>query len=102
MPEQEYPDASPLDIDEAMEGAWSCFSSFRKRSGKDRSSFLRAIAELLKERKDELILLADSETSLGYDRLHFELKRTISELELFADLAEFGEWKEEVLSLIHI
>ena len=96
MPEQEYPDASPLDIDEAMEGAWSCFSSFRKRSGKDRASFLLAIAEHLRESEDELVLLAESETSLGHDRLHFELKRTISELELFADLAEFGEWKEEV------
>jgi 2,5-dioxopentanoate dehydrogenase len=94
MSNQAYPDTSPHAIDEAMESAWSCFPSFRKQSGKDRAKFLRSIARHLEESKNKLLLIADSETSLGPNRLEFELKRTISELELFADLAESGKWKE--------
>jgi len=92
---KKHPDASPHEIDEAMESAWSCFPSFRKQPGKGRAKLLRAIARHLEERKDQLVLMADSETSLGHDRLRFELKRTISELELFADLAESEKWKEQ-------
>lgn len=94
MSKQAYPDTPPNAIDEAMESAWSCFPSFRKQSGRDRAKFLLSIARHMEESKDKLVLIADSETSLGHDRLEFELKRTISELELFADLAKSGTWKE--------
>ena len=95
MARKKYPDASPHEIDEAMKGAWSCFASFRKQPGKERGRLLRTIARHLEEEKDQLVLIADSETSLGHDRLGFELKRTIAELELFAGLAESGKWKEQ-------
>ena len=95
MARKKYPDASPHEIDEAMKGAWSCFASFRKQPGKERGRLLRTIARHLGEEKDQLILIADSETSLGHDRLGFELKRTIAELELFAGLAESNKWKEQ-------
>jgi NADP-dependent aldehyde dehydrogenase len=95
MSKKPYPDASPHAIDEAMESAWSCFQSFRKQPGKGRASFLRSIARHLEESKNKLVLIADSETSLGHDRLEFELNRTISELELFANLAESEKWKEQ-------
>ena len=95
MPEKKHPDASPHQIDEAMESAWSCFPPFRKQPGKARAMFLRDIARRLEENKDQLVLLADTETSLGHDRLQLELKRTISELELFADLAKSEKWKEQ-------
>jgi len=94
MSNQAYPDTSPHAVDEAMESAWSCFPSFRKQSGKARAEFLLSIARHLEENKNKLVLTADSETSLGHDRLEFELKRTISELELFADLTESGRWEE--------
>ena len=94
MPEKKHPDASPHQIDEAMESAWSCFPPFRKQPGKARAMFLRDIARRLEENKDQLVLLADTETSLGHIRLQLELKRTISELELFADLAKSEKWKE--------
>jgi alpha-ketoglutaric semialdehyde dehydrogenase len=94
MPEKKHPDASPHEVDEAMESAWSCFPSFRKQPGKERARLLRSIARHLEESKDKLVSVADFETSLGHDRLQFELKRTISELELFANLAESEKWKE--------
>jgi len=94
MQKKEHPDASLQEVDGVMESAWSCFSIFRKLPGKDRGMFLRSIATHLTTRKDNLVLIADSETSLGPERLHAELKRAISELELFADLAESEKWKE--------
>jgi hypothetical protein len=94
MPGKKHPDALPHEIDEAMENAWSCFSSFRKQPGKDRARLLRSIARHVEESKDKLVSAADFETSLGHERLQFELKRTISELELFAKLAESEKWKE--------
>lgn len=92
---QAYPDASDHVIDEAMQSAWSCFQSFRKRPGTDRAKLLLGIARHLNEQKDQLVSVADAETSLGQDRLSSELSRTISELKLFASLAENGEWTEE-------
>ena len=92
---QAYPDASDHVIEEAMQSAWSCFHSFRKRPGTDRANLLLGIARHLYERKDQLVSVADAETSLGQDRLYSELNRTISELKLFATLAESGEWTEE-------
>ena len=93
---KKYPDASPHEIDEAMKDAWACFASFRKQPGKERGRLLRTIARHLEKRSwSTRQKLADSETSLGHDRLGFELKRTITELELFAGLAESGKWKEQ-------
>ena len=94
MPQEKYPDASPQEIDEAMIRAWACFPCFRKQPGKERGKLLRAIAKHLTKEKKRLVLIAEAETSLGHDRLEFELKRTIAELVLFADLAENGKWKE--------
>jgi 2,5-dioxopentanoate dehydrogenase len=91
---QAYPDESDHAIDEAMQRAWSCFHSFRKLPGKKRANFLHSIARHLDESKDKLVEEANSETSLGHDRLQFELNRTVLELELFANLAETGRWKE--------
>ena len=88
---QAYPDASDHEIEEAMQSAWSCFHSFRRRPGTDRANLLLGIARHLYERKDQLVSVADAETSLGQDRLYSELNRTISELKLFATLAESGE-----------
>lgn len=95
MPKTEYSDASPQEVDGVMESAWSCFATFRKLPGKNRGIFLRSIASHLARSEDNLVLTADSETSLGPERLQAELKRTISELELFADLAESEMWKEQ-------
>ena len=87
MPKTEYSDASPQEVDGVMESAWSCFATFRKLPGKNRGIFLRSIASHLARSEDNLVLTADSETSLGPERLQAELKRTISELKLFADQA---------------
>ena len=85
---QAYPDASDHEIEEAMQSAWSCFHSFRRRPGTDRANLLLGIARHLNESMDHLVSVADAETSLGKDRLYSELNRTISELKLFATLAE--------------
>ena len=88
MPEQAFRDASPSAIAEAMEDAWSCFGDFRGKPGLERAAFLRSIARNLEKDADELLALADLETSLGPDRLGFELTRTVAELRSFADLAD--------------
>ena len=94
MPEQVFPDASPSAIAKAMEDAWFCFGDFRGKPGLERAAFLRSIARNLEKDADELLALADLETSLGPDRLGFELTRTVAELRSFAALADSGKWEE--------
>ena len=71
---KKYPDASPHEIDEAMKGFGPALHPFENNRVKKGGRLLRTIARHLEEQKDQLVLIADSETSLGHDRLVFELK----------------------------
>ena len=51
-------------------------------------------ADGLEQDAEEIIGIADSETSLGLPRLEVELKRTADQARLFADLARSSDWLE--------
>jgi len=95
MPEKTFPDAAPEEINDVMEQAESCFRTFRKTKGPQRAAFLLCLAEHLQLNTERLLLLADSETSLGRQRLELELNRTIGVIRSFAHLAESGIWRED-------
>ncbi|NEE01725.1 aldehyde dehydrogenase (NADP(+)) [Phytoactinopolyspora halotolerans] len=63
----------------------------------ERSALLRAIADKLDDRAEELVPLADSETGLGKPRLTSELARTTFQLRLFAQVIDEGSFLEATL-----
>lgn len=62
-----------------------------------RAGMLRAMADALEERRDELVRTADRESALGEGRLGGELTRTCFQLRLFADALEDGGYLEATI-----
>ena len=89
-----FPDATTAEVDITLRAAAQAFHSFRKLSGERRATFLETIADILESNSEEIISLADRETSLGLPRLGMELKRTANETRLFAGLARSEDWLE--------
>jgi alpha-ketoglutaric semialdehyde dehydrogenase len=89
-----FPNATSEEVDCSLEAAAQAFHSFRKLSGERRANFLETIADRLESNSEEIISLADRETSLGLPRLGMELRRTVNETRLFAGLARSEDWLE--------
>jgi alpha-ketoglutaric semialdehyde dehydrogenase len=89
-----FPDATTAEVDISLQTAAGAFHIFRKLSGERKASFLNAIADLLEQNTEEIISLANGETSLSLPRLRMELQRTVNETRLFAELAQSGNWRE--------
>ena len=89
-----FPDATTAEVDITLRAAAQAFHSFRKLSGERRATFLETIADILESNSEEIISLADRETSLGLPRLEMELRRTANETRLFAGLAQSEDWLE--------
>jgi 2,5-dioxopentanoate dehydrogenase len=87
-------DASPEQIEAAVQEAWKAFYVYRKYSLQQRAEFMRAIAGGLVEIADELIQTAMEETHLPDARLRGELTRTSFQLTSYAEACEKGEWLE--------
>ena len=91
---EDFPDSTSESIEYGLEAATVAFNSFRKLSGERRAIFLETISGLLEHNTNEIISLADGETSLGLPRLRMELQRTVNESRLFAGLARSEDWRE--------
>ena len=91
---EDFPDSTSEAIEYGLEAATVAFHSSRKLSGEHRATFLETIADLLEQNTEEIISLADGETSLGLPRLRMELQRTVNETRIFAKLARTEDWRE--------
>jgi 2,5-dioxopentanoate dehydrogenase len=89
-----FNDATPEEIDAAMQQAWDAFIIYRKASLRQRAGFMRAIAAELEVLGDELLKTAAEETHLPEARLRSERTRTIFQLNNYADACERGDWLE--------
>jgi alpha-ketoglutaric semialdehyde dehydrogenase len=89
-----YTDATPKEVDSAMQRSWQAFRMYRKKTLKERADFMRAIARGLEAKSAELVAIAGKETNLEEGRLSGELKRTIFQLTSYADACEKGEWMD--------
>lgn len=89
-----YKDATPYEIDAALQKAWQAFHVFRNTSLKQRAAFMRAIAAELESCGDALIQTAMEETHLPEARLRGERARTQFQLNSYADACEEGSWLE--------
>jgi alpha-ketoglutaric semialdehyde dehydrogenase len=87
-----FTDATQSGIDQALQAAMAAFATFRRRTLRERASFLRAIAHHLSLQKDSIIASAHTETHLDKPRLDIEWTRTLFQLTSYADACERGEW----------
>src|SRR3954468_15989746 len=62
-----------------------------------RGGLLRALADALEARRDDVVTVADRETALGTTRLNGELTRTCYQLRLFAEVLEEGSYLEAAI-----
>ena len=62
-----------------------------------RAALLRALADALEARRDDVVTVADRETALGPTRLNGELTRTGYQLRLFADVLDEGSYLEAAI-----
>jgi len=87
-----YKDASMQEINAALENSWTVFREYRKKDLRERAAFLKTIAQELESISAQLIATAGRETNLGEARLTGELKRTIFQLNSYADACAEGTW----------
>jgi 2,5-dioxopentanoate dehydrogenase len=85
-------EATQKEIDKAIEKASTAFQKYRNVSGKDKATFLEAIADEIVGIGDPLITRCMEETGLPEARLLGERGRTVGQLKLFASMLREGSW----------
>ncbi|HEX2533664.1 MAG TPA: aldehyde dehydrogenase (NADP(+)) [Chitinophagaceae bacterium] len=79
-------------VNEALTIARAAFPVYRALDLQQRAGFLHAIARQLETHAAALIQLASRETNLAEGRLHAELKRTVFQVDSYADACAEGTW----------
>jgi alpha-ketoglutaric semialdehyde dehydrogenase len=90
--EPAFHEASPAQVNEALEAAASAFGSWRAAAPEDRAGFLEAAAAEIESTGDALLERCHAETGLPLGRLQGERARTCAQLRLFAALVREGSW----------
>jgi len=90
----EFTEATPEEINTAVNLAWDAFKSYRKISGKSKAKFLNLIADELALAEKDIIEMYCQESGLPEGRAKGELGRTIFQLRTFAQLVEDDHWVE--------
>ena len=88
----EFSEATPEEINRAIEQAEIAFQIYRKKSGEEKAQFLEKIGEEIMALGDELLTRCEQETGLPQGRLQGERGRTVNQLKLFAQLLRDGNW----------
>jgi len=95
---QELPElfvqATKQETDLAVAKAVEAYQTYKKKSGKEKAIFLRAIAEEIELLGNALIERACAESGLSEGRIVGERGRTVGQLQLFASVLEDGSWVE--------
>src|SRR5215471_10377045 len=84
--------ATREEVDRAVQLAAAAFKTYGRTTGRERSAFLRKIAEKIEAITPEIVERAAQETALPTGRLQAETARTCHQLRLFAQVAEEGSW----------
>lgn len=84
--------ASSEQVAQAVAAADACASEFRRSSLAKRAEFLRACAEEIMALGDTLVQRAMAETGLPQARIEGERARTCTQLNMFADVVEAGNF----------
>ncbi|MFD4196350.1 aldehyde dehydrogenase family protein [Amycolatopsis thermoflava] len=97
MPAPAIADTTCQEYEEVLTAARSAAPVLAAMPLTERSGLLRAVAGALRAQADELVPLADADSSLGVSRLTGEVERTAGQLEMFADAVEEGSWMEAII-----
>lgn len=89
-----FAEATPAEIDSAMDLAAQAAPSFRDCAPGVVAEFLERIAVELRASAEALIERAVAETGLPPERITGELGRTTGQIQLFANLVREGSWVE--------
>ncbi len=89
-----FVEATPEEIDQAVQLAKNAYHQFSEISGTRKAEFLNAIADEILALDDLLIKTYCSETGLPEGRAMGERGRTVSQLRSFAALVNQGSWVE--------
>src|SRR5450432_4171102 len=89
-----FNDATPGEIDEAMEIAGKAVYEYSKFSLEQRANFMKTIARDLENADEQLISTAMEETHLPAGRLQSEKSRTVFQLNSYAEACEKGDWMQ--------
>jgi alpha-ketoglutaric semialdehyde dehydrogenase len=84
--------ATAEEVNQAVLLANQAFATYSRTTGREKATFLRAIAANIEGISAELIERAEQETALPKARLQGETARTCGQLRLFAQVAEEGSW----------
>ena len=87
LPEK-FASGDAQDVDRAVDAARASFEYYASFSEEARGNFLRAIANEMEKRGDEITVVAGKETALPKARLEGERARTTGQLRMFAELIE--------------
>ncbi|MFT4576514.1 MAG: alpha-ketoglutaric semialdehyde dehydrogenase [Polaribacter sp.] len=90
-------EATSAEINQAAELAAEAFQTYSKKSGKEKASFLRAIADEIEALGDALLEIYTSESGLPAGRAMGERGRTVGQLRAFAAHVEEGTWVEATI-----
>lgn len=86
------PDTDATELDRLVTAAAAGLDPWWALGASGRGTVLRAVADALDARTDELAALADAETGLGLPRLTGEVARTSFQLRMFADAIGSGDY----------
>ena len=87
-----YYAANAAEVDQAAQLAHQAFATYSRLSGREKTRFLRQIADNIAALGDQLTTRATQETGLPAARIQMETGRTCNQLRLFADLIAEGSW----------
>jgi NADP-dependent aldehyde dehydrogenase len=86
--------ATTAETDLAVGKAQQAYSVYKRKSGKEKATFLKAIADEIEALGKVLIERACAESGLPEGRITGERGRTVNQLRLFASVLEEGSWVE--------
>ena len=90
----DFPLHQPTDVDSAVNAASDIAEQFRYTTPQQRALLLNTIADCLEAERDNIVSRAQLESALPEARLNGELTRTTTQLRLFADVVNQGQWQE--------
>ena len=85
-----FPVGTPDLVDRACRAAKEAFAAYGRTSAAERAAFLRACADAIDARGDDITRVGSAETGLPEARLNGERGRTVGQLRMFADYVEAG------------
>ena len=92
-----YQDSTSTQINEAMQRAYAAFLEYRRKSGQEKATFIRTIADEIEALGEVVIETAMRETHLPAARLLGERGRTCNQLRNIAEVVAEGSWLEATI-----